>query len=121
MTKTKEEKQEETVVSYRKKMEGYLDQILSILKERELSPEQIKQWRLDGYNFNSKKGNSFFLNECLLLTTKAFLHLKAIKLANQTNNLHSLAVHARVVLECAGQIVGIVKGLSLLRKIKKSK
>ena len=44
-------------------------------------------------------------NECGLLLRKAQLHLEAVLRANESNNLHSLAVHIRVVLECAAQIV----------------
>lgn len=39
-----------------------------------------------------------------LLLTKMYEHLIAIRHADLSGNLHSLAVHARVVLECVGQI-----------------
>ena len=42
---------------------------------------------------------------CALLLRKARLHLVAVLRANETNNLHSLAVQMRPVLECAGQVV----------------
>ena len=45
-------------------------------------------------------------NECGLLLRKAQLHLIAVLQANSRNNLHSMAVHMRVVLECAMQVVG---------------
>ena len=43
--------------------------------------------------------------ECALLLRKARLHSDAALRANAANNLHSLAVQMRVVLECAGQVV----------------
>lgn len=42
---------------------------------------------------------------CGLLLRKARIHAIAALRANETNNLHSLAVQMRPVLECAGQIV----------------
>jgi len=44
---------------------------------------------------------------CTLLLRKARLHMIAVLQANQTNNVHSLAVQARPALECAGQVVFI--------------
>ena len=40
-----------------------------------------------------------------LLLRKARVHSDAVLQANETNNLHSLAVQMRPVLECAGQVV----------------
>ena len=42
---------------------------------------------------------------CALLLRKARLHVIAVLRANQSCNVHSLAVQARPVLECAGQVV----------------
>lgn len=42
---------------------------------------------------------------CALLLRKARLHTAAVLRANETNNVHSLAVQMRPVLECAGQVV----------------
>ena len=42
-----------------------------------------------------------------LLLRKARIHTDAVLRANETNNLHSLAVQMRPVLECAGQVVFI--------------
>lgn len=39
-----------------------------------------------------------------LLLRKAQLHIEAVLRANKSNNLHSLAVQMRVVLECAAQV-----------------
>lgn len=44
---------------------------------------------------------------CTLLLRKARIHSLAVFRANETNNVHSLAVQARPVLECAGQVVFI--------------
>ncbi len=44
-----------------------------------------------------------------LLLRKARIHTVAVLRANETNNLHSLAVQMRPVLECAGQVVFIFK------------
>ena len=46
-----------------------------------------------------------------LLIAKARLHVMAALQANQTNNIHSLAVQMRPALECAGQIVSMVTNL----------
>ena len=42
-----------------------------------------------------------------LLLRKARIHIVAVLRANETSNLHSLAVQMRPVLECAGQVVFI--------------
>lgn len=44
---------------------------------------------------------------CALLLHKAWMHVYAVIRANEINNLHSLAVQMRPVLECAGQVVFI--------------
>jgi len=46
--------------------------------------------------------------ECALLLRKARLHSEAVLRANAANNLHSLAVQMRPVLECAGQVVFLI-------------
>ena len=48
-----------------------------------------------------------------LLLRKARLHTVAVLRANETNNLHSLAVQMRPVLECAGQVVFIFDNLMI--------
>ena len=48
---------------------------------------------------------------CALLLRKARLHTDAVLRANETNNVHSLAVQMRPVLECAGQVVFIFHNL----------
>ena len=50
---------------------------------------------------------------CALLLRKARLHIDAVLRANETNNVHSLAVQMRPVLECAGQVVFIFHNLMI--------
>ena len=50
-------------------------------------------------------GAVFFLSECGLLLRKAQLHMTACLVADKNNNLHSLGVHMRVVMECAAEVV----------------
>ena len=44
-------------------------------------------------------------NQCGWLLKKALIHTKAVLAANHQNNLHSMAVQSRVVLECAAQLL----------------
>ncbi len=46
-----------------------------------------------------------------LLLRKARIHTVAVLRANETSNLHSLAVQMRSVLECAGQVVFLYQNL----------
>ncbi len=48
---------------------------------------------------------------CGLLLRKSRLHMMAMLRANETGNVHSLAVQMRPVLECAGQVVLIFHNL----------
>ncbi|MCE2458272.1 MAG: hypothetical protein J4G14_10725 [Dehalococcoidia bacterium] len=50
---------------------------------------------------------------CALLLRKARLHTIAILRANESNNVHSLAVQMRPVLECAGQVVHFFHNLMI--------
>ena len=49
-----------------------------------------------------------FRLHCALLLHKARMHMVAVLDANKSNNLHSLAVQMRPVLECAGQVVLVI-------------
>ena len=51
------------------------------------------------------------LNQSGLLLYKALLHTKAAIVANQRDNLHSLAVQLRVVLECASPLVSMTNAI----------
>lgn len=46
-------------------------------------------------------------NQCGLWLRKAQLHTHAVLLANQSNNLHSMAVQSRVLLECAAPVLSM--------------
>ncbi len=48
---------------------------------------------------------------CAQLLRKAKLHMIAMLRANESNNVHSLAVQMRPVLECAGQVVLVFHNL----------
>ena len=48
---------------------------------------------------------------CAVLLHKAQMHIFAVLVANENNNLHSLAVQMRPVLECAGQIKLVIHNL----------
>lgn len=46
-------------------------------------------------------------NDCGLWLRKAQLHTHAVLAANQSNNLHSMAVQSRVLLECAAPVISL--------------
>lgn len=50
---------------------------------------------------------------CAVLLHKAQMHMTAVLIANESSNLHSLAVQMRPVLECAGQVVFVIRTLYL--------
>ena len=50
---------------------------------------------------------------CALLLRKAKIHMVAMLRANENNNVHSLAVQMRPVLECAGQVVLVFHNLMI--------
>ena len=55
---------------------------------------------------------------CALLLRKARIHSEAVLRANETNNIHSLAVQMRPVLECAGQVVSYFRNLIIASDLK---
>lgn len=57
-------------------------------------------------DLDADPGATFRISGALLLR-KARIHTDAVLRANETNNLHSLAVQMRPILECAGQVVFI--------------
>ena len=61
----------------------------------------------------SKDPTATFRIMCALLMRKARLHTIAVLRANETNNVHSLAVQMRPVLECAGQVVFLFHNLMI--------
>jgi len=56
---------------------------------------------------------STFRFTCAVLLRKAKIHMGAMLRANENNNLHSLAVQMRPVLECAGQVVLVFHNLMI--------
>ena len=50
--------------------------------------------------------------ELALLLRKAQMHITAVIHANRTDNLHSIAVHTRVILECSAQVSGLAHAAS---------
>ena len=89
---------------YRRSMTSYLDEAhqsvqkaLSIADFEDAFPHVFGQPTLETPEVSVR-------NECGLLLYKAQLHTFAAIRANESNNLHSLAVHMRVVLECAAQV-----------------
>lgn len=54
---------------------------------------------------------------CASLLHKARIHGRAVLRANKTNNVHSLAVQMRPVLECAGQVVRIFHHLIIAPRL----
>ena len=93
------------VNDYRQTMTDYLAESIRMI-ERLLSGADF------GHSFPHVLGHPrdnnaelFIRNECGLLLRKAQLHVIAVLLANSRNNLHSMAVQMRVVLECATQVI----------------
>ena len=56
--------------------------------------------------------------QCALLLRKARVHSDAALRANAANNLHSLAVQMRPILECAGQIVFVLDNHFVAPRLK---
>ena len=95
---------------YRKSMAGYLrdshqmiDEVLSTADFDEGFPHIFGRPTDDNPEVVVR-------NSCGLLLRKAQLHMAAALMADKRTNLHSLAVHMRVVLECAAQIVATAQG-----------
>ena len=108
MSETNPKRFKEVATNYRREMSSYLDQIILIIKRKRMSPEEFANFRVDEEKFRSKEMESaqkLISYQWNLLLTKAHIHLMAILYANKSSNIHSLAIHARIVLECAGQIV----------------
>ena len=98
---------EKITTDYRQEMASYLEQIISIIKDRKLSSKEVESFELNNSSVEvnqAEHAEQFFSHNCALLLTKAYFHLLAVHHANHTSNLHSVAIHTRVVLECAGQI-----------------
>ena len=94
-----------TVSDYRRTMASYLAQsfrmIRQLLSEADFGESVPHVFGIPTDDNVAVSGR----NECGLLIRKAQMHINAALRANNDNNLHSLAVHMRVVLECVAQVV----------------
>ena len=89
---------------YRKSMTNYLDEAHKMIQQV-LSGADFEDSFPHLFGNPSREDPRVAVrNECGLLLRKAQLHTSAAMRANKSNNLHSLAVHMRVVLECAAQV-----------------
>ena len=92
---------------YREVTERYTVRAVEMISE-ELSNADFKSDFPHIFGDPSKIGPKVqFRNDCGLLLHKALLHAKAAVAANHQDNLHSVAVQLRVVLECAARLQAI--------------
>lgn len=97
----------------------------SLLVESVAMTRKLERW-LDGNGGQqevmeidlSADPTATFRIMCALLLRKARLHTMAVLRANETDNIHSLAVQMRPVLECAGQVVLIFDHLIIAPDLK---
>ena len=94
-----------TVIDYRKSMAGYLRNSHQMIEQVLSSADFVEGFPHIFGRPTHDDPEVFVRNSCGLLLRKAQLHVAAALMANKTNNVHSLAVHMRVVLECAAQVV----------------
>lgn len=102
------------VVRYRTDMSNTLARLVEAVEETE-------QWLgvdVEGDDASTRTvfeehPTAVFRVVCALLLHKARIHMVAMLRANDDNNLHSLAVQMRPVLECAGQVVLLFHNLFL--------
>ncbi len=107
---SKSKKFERTVIKQRQDMTALLEQVISLINKKALSPHEVSNF---DYNILEEELNKrIILSEVLLLLTKAHIHLWTAQYANKSNNFHSFTMHFRVVLECAGQVVRKVENFS---------
>ena len=97
---------------HRQTMTGYLVESLEMI-QRVLSEADFEGSLPNIFARSSDDDAEFTArNECGLMLRKAELHIVAALRANSRNNLHSLAVHIRVILECAAHIIGKADAVS---------
>ena len=96
---------------YRDSMAGFLQDALAIMDDI-LSPVGLND-NLEAISTTEVEKDPFavFRGTSRLLTKKARFHVIAVLCANKNSNIHSLAVQMRPALECAGQVVSIVRNL----------
>lgn len=94
------------VTHYRASMATLLTESVAMTSKLERWFDPTGEWTeaATGIDLNADPTATFRIMGALLLR-KARLHTDAVLLANESNNMHSLAVQMRPVLECAGQIV----------------
>ena len=94
-----------TLNNYRKTMASDLGESLRMIQEL-LSDADFEDAFPHVFGHPDELGaEAHIRNECGLLLRKAQLHIVAVLRSNESNNLHSMAVQMRVVLECAVQVV----------------
>ena len=93
-----------SVTGYRTTMAAYLEESHGMLQHL-LSEADFEGAFPHVFGHPSADDAVAIPNECGLLLRKAQMHINAVLRANKTNNLHSMAVQMRVVLECAAQII----------------
>ncbi len=110
MVQVKWDKFEILSIKYRQVMTTCLEKVILLMKKRILSPQKVDEFqrKMQVEEFARK----FSLYEDSLLITKAHIHLLTAQYANKKDNIHSLAIHLRVVLECAGQIARKVHNIA---------
>lgn len=89
---------------YRRSMTYYLEEAHKMVQQV-LSSADFEDAFPHVFGQPSREAPEVYVrNECGLLLRKAQLHTFSAIRANESNNLHSLAVHMRIVLECASQV-----------------
>ena len=96
---------------YRASMAGFLHQALVAINEFLSTVNFDEIFRPIDQTRSNNDPVIVFRQTSYLLTAKARLHIIAALQANQTHNIHSLAVQMRPTLECAGQVVLQLKDL----------
>ena len=86
---------------YRKTMASHLAKSCSMIKNLLHDADFGNDFPHVMGHSSEEDGKMAIANECAILLKKAHLHVVAALSANRDGNLHSLAVHMRVVLECA--------------------
>ena len=94
---------------YRDNMASSLANLIGMVAEtgRSLSEQGLDFPSIDlmpESELTYEEGRRMSCTTCALIFRKGRLHMLGAYRANETDNLHSLAVQMRPVLECAGQV-----------------
>ncbi|WP_420462696.1 hypothetical protein [Candidatus Palauibacter sp.] len=102
------------IAQYRAEMAELLEKAIATTRELERWLDVTGGWveATEQIDLDADPTATFRIVGALLLR-KARLHTVAVLRANETSNLHSLAVQMRPVLECAGQVVFIFHNLMI--------